>query len=57
MTLELTFAPLLFGLLWTFVLGMVGLHLRNQGRLVENKRAAATVPSSQAATVQYKEQQ
>jgi len=56
MTLELTFAPLLFGLLWTFVLGMVGLHLRNQGRLVENKRAAATVPSSQAATVQYKDQ-
>jgi serine/threonine protein kinase len=56
MTLELTLAPLLFGLLWTFVLGMLGLHLRNQGRLVENRRTPATVPSSQAPTVQYREQ-
>jgi serine/threonine protein kinase len=56
MTLELTLAPLLFGLLWTLVLGMLGLHLRNQGRLVENRRESATVPSSQAPTVQYKEQ-
>ena len=57
MTLELTLAPLLFGLLWTLVLVMLGLHLRNQGRPVETKRPPATAPSSQAPTVQYKEQE
>jgi serine/threonine protein kinase len=56
MPLELTLAPLLFGVLWTIVLVMLGLHLRKQGRVAENKRPPATVPSSRAPTVQYVEQ-
>jgi hypothetical protein len=50
MTLDLTYAPLLFGIVWTIALVNIGLHLRTQGR-----PAPALVAPSQAATVQSKE--
>lgn len=45
MTFEMRLAPLAFGLVWSVVLTMLGMHLRRQGRSV------AAVPSSQAPTV------
>jgi serine/threonine-protein kinase len=50
MTLEMTMAPLLFGVVWTLALVTMGLHLRAQ-----SKPAAAPAPHGQAPTVIYKE--
>lgn len=55
MTLHLPLGPLLFGIVWTIVLVMLGLHLRRQGQVIAAERRAASVPSSQAETLQYKE--
>src|SRR5205814_1794261 len=44
MTLDLTLGPLYFGLVWTVVLTMLGLHLRGQGKAAES---STTVPLSQ----------
>jgi serine/threonine protein kinase len=48
MTLQLEFAPLIFGVTWSIALLTMGLHLRTQSR-----QAAATLPPSEAATVQF----
>jgi hypothetical protein len=53
MTLDLTLGPLCFGLLWSIVLTMLGLHLRRQSKSADN---AATTPLSQMPTVQFKDQ-
>jgi serine/threonine protein kinase len=54
MPLDMALSPLLFGIVWTVVLVMFGVHLRRQGQ-AQAASAAAKVPSSQAATVQYKQ--
>jgi hypothetical protein len=52
MPLQMTFAPLVFGVLWTITLLMLGAHLRAQA----NRPAAdsGTSSPSQSPTVQYK---
>jgi eukaryotic-like serine/threonine-protein kinase len=54
MTFNLTFAPLVFGLLWAVVLALLGKHLRSQGRKLELERQTAATPS-QVETVLFKE--
>jgi serine/threonine protein kinase len=54
MTLDMTLSPLLFGLVWTVVLTMFGVHLRRQAEAMA-AASAAKGPPSQAPTVQYKE--
>src|SRR5207253_2182176 len=59
MTFDLTFGPLLFGIVWTFTLLMFGIHLRRQGLAQAPAPPAPTatmIPSSQVATVQYDKQ-
>jgi hypothetical protein len=52
MPIDLTLAPLIFGLLWSAVLGHLGVHLGKQGRKVEQER----VPTpSQSATVMFQD--
>jgi hypothetical protein len=50
----MTLSPLLFGLVWTVVLTMFGVHLRRQAEAMA-AASAAKGPPSQAPTVQYKE--
>ena len=45
MTFDLTFGPLIFGLLWAVVLALLGKHLRKQGHKLERERQAAAAPS------------
>jgi serine/threonine-protein kinase len=54
MTLDLHYGPLIFGVQWSIVLLMLGLHLRNQGMKIARERAAP--PPSQADTVLFAEQ-
>jgi len=59
MVLDLTFAPLIFGVIWGVVLLMFGIHLRRQAITATPTPPAPTatmIPSSQVATVQYKDQ-
>jgi eukaryotic-like serine/threonine-protein kinase len=51
MPVQLTLAPLIFGVLWAITLLMLGMHLRSQARKPGSGGAAA---SNQAPTVQYK---
>ncbi len=51
MALNLNFGPLIFGVLWSIVLTMLGLHLRNQGLRKEAEQSAAQ--PSQAATLKF----
>lgn len=53
MPVQMTFAPLLFGVLWVVTLVMLGLHLRNQAARAPGGANAAASPS-QAPTVKYK---
>ena len=50
MTLDLTYAPMLFGWLWAVILVMLGLHLRGQGK---SEAAVVKTPSSQGPTVLF----
>jgi serine/threonine protein kinase len=52
MTLDMTYAPLSFGVLWGIALVTLGIHLRNQAHRVAAERTAAA--PSQANTVQFK---
>jgi hypothetical protein len=52
MTLDLTYGPLIFGVIWGAVLVIMGLHLRQQSMVGAHARESVT---SQAPTVQYKE--
>jgi serine/threonine protein kinase len=54
MALDLTFGPLLFGILWSITLVMFGLHLGGQALRAEAKQVPSPAPSTQTATVQYK---
>ncbi len=54
MTLDLRMGPLLFGVVWSGVLVMLGLHLRQQGQAIAAERQRTLAPTSQAATIQYK---
>jgi eukaryotic-like serine/threonine-protein kinase len=51
MTLDLTFGPLIFGVIWGAVLVIMGLHLRQQGDVIARSQEA----SASQATVQYLE--
>ncbi|MBI2807217.1 MAG: serine/threonine protein kinase [Planctomycetes bacterium] len=55
MPLDLTFGPLIFGTLWGITLLTLGLHLRKQAAVLEEKRAPTAVLLSQAATVNYRD--
>jgi serine/threonine protein kinase len=52
MTLEMTLAPLLFGVVWTAALVTMGLHLRGQAKA----SPTTTIAPSDAVTVHYNEQ-
>jgi serine/threonine protein kinase len=52
MALDLTYSPLIFGVLWGVVLVSMGIHLRQQGI---RQQEARTLQPSQAATVQFKQ--
>lgn len=54
MPLQMTLAPLLFGVLWAITLVMLGLHLRGQAAKSATGSSAASAPS-QFPTVEYKE--
>ena len=51
MTLDLTYGPLIFGVIWGTVLVIMGLHLRQQGVAIAQGQTPAP---SEAPTVQYK---
>ncbi len=52
-TLDLTFGPLLFGVLWSITLVILGLHLRKQGNRLQDERDKSKITNSQAATVLF----
>jgi hypothetical protein len=55
MPLHLSWAPLEFGLLWSGVLVVLGLHLRRLGRQAQADRQAAGLPPSAVPTVLQRE--
>jgi hypothetical protein len=55
MVLDMPYSPLIFGFLWGIALVTVGLHLRQQSLRFAAERPG--LPSSQAATVQFKERE
>lgn len=55
-TFNLYMGPLVFGVLWSVVLVVMGLHLRRFRAKPDETSSATTAPSSQAPTVQYKDQ-
>jgi eukaryotic-like serine/threonine-protein kinase len=58
MTFDLTFGPLLFGIVWAVTLAMFGIHLRRQAAAMPRpaEPTAIMMPSSQVVTVQFKDQ-
>lgn len=55
--LDLTLGPLLFGVLWSITLVILGLHLRKQGQRLQEEREKSKITNSQAATVLFKGKQ
>lgn len=56
MAIDLRFGPLMFGLLWSIILVVLGLHLRKQEVKLALEKPALTGAASQVPTVQFKEQ-
>ena len=52
--LDLTLGPLLFGVLWSVTLVILGLHLRWQGQRLQEEHEKSKITNSQAATMLLK---
>ncbi len=55
--LDLTLGPLLFGVLWSVTLLILGLHLRQQNQKLQMEREKSKTTNSQAATVLLQKKQ
>lgn len=53
--IDLRFGPLIFGMLWSIVLVMLGRHLGKQAEKLATEKSAAATPISQAATMLFKD--